>query len=53
MPTYFTLKEMTHTDKGLECFAGGKQHWGNDGYNVRDRAVVRWRRTETCKKERK
>ena len=40
-------------DKGLECFAGGNQHWGNDGYNVRDRAVVRWRRTETCNKERK
>ena len=33
-------------DKGLELFAGGKQHWGNDGYNVRDRAVIRWRRTD-------
>ena len=32
-------------DKGLELCAGGSQHWGNDSYNVRDRAVVRWRQT--------
>ena len=29
-------------DKGLELFAGGKSHWGNDSYMVRDRVAVRW-----------
>lgn len=30
-------------DKGIELFAGGKSHWGNDGYHVRDYARVYWR----------
>jgi len=33
-------------DKGIEIFAGGKSHWGNDGFCVKSRAVVRWRRTD-------
>jgi hypothetical protein len=32
-------------DKGIEALAGGKSHWGNDGYNVRNRVAVRWRYT--------
>lgn len=29
-------------DKGVEIFAGGKRHWGNDGYNVRKFTRVEW-----------
>ena len=29
-------------DKGVEIFAGGKNHWGNDGYNVRQYVSAKW-----------
>lgn len=29
-------------DKGIEIFAGGKNHWGNDGYNVRRYVSAKW-----------
>lgn len=29
-------------DKGVEVFAGGKDHWGNDSYNVRQFVEVKW-----------
>ena len=29
-------------DKGVEIFAGGKDHWGNDGYGVRQYASATW-----------
>jgi hypothetical protein len=29
-------------DKGVEIFAGGKKHWGNDGYNVRRYVSAKW-----------
>ena len=29
-------------DKGVEIFAGGKNHWGNDGYNVRRYVSAKW-----------
>lgn len=29
-------------DKGVEIFAGGKSHWGNDGYRVGGFCDVRW-----------
>lgn len=29
-------------DKAIELFAGGKMHWGNDSYIVRDKVAVRW-----------
>lgn len=29
-------------DKGVEIFAGGKDHWGNDGYGVRQFVEVKW-----------
>ena len=29
-------------DKGVEIFAGGKDHWGNDSYNVRQFVEVKW-----------
>lgn len=29
-------------DKGVEIFAGGKNHWGNDGYNVHQYVSAKW-----------
>jgi hypothetical protein len=29
-------------DKGVEIFAGGKQHWKNDSYGVRQFVDVKW-----------
>ena len=29
-------------DKGVEVFAGGKDHWGNDCYNVRQFVEAKW-----------
>jgi hypothetical protein len=29
-------------DKGVEIFAGGKRHWGNDGYKVRKYVSAKW-----------
>lgn len=29
-------------DKGIEIFAGGKNHWGNDGYKVRKYVSAKW-----------
>lgn len=29
-------------DKGVEIFAGGKRHWGSDGYGVRQFARAKW-----------
>ena len=29
-------------DKGVEIFAGGKNHWGNDGYKVRRYVSAKW-----------
>ena len=29
-------------DKGVEIFAGGKNHWGNDSYNVRRYVSAKW-----------
>lgn len=29
-------------DKGIEIFAGGKKHWGNDGYGVGKYARAKW-----------
>lgn len=29
-------------DKGVEILAGGKNHWGNDGYNVRRYVSAKW-----------
>lgn len=29
-------------DKAVELFAGGKSHWGNDGYEVADLVSVSW-----------
>lgn len=29
-------------DKGVEIFAGGNAHWGNDGYGVRQFVEVKW-----------
>lgn len=34
-------------DKGVEIFAGGKNHWGNDGYNVRQFVEAKWE-AATC-----
>ena len=29
-------------DKGVEIFAGGRRHWGSDGYGVRQFARAKW-----------
>ena len=29
-------------DKGVELFAGGKNHWGNDSYKVRKYVSAKW-----------
>ena len=29
-------------DKAIEMVAGGKKHWGNDGYNVRRYVSAKW-----------
>lgn len=29
-------------DKGIEIFAGGRRHWGSDGYGVRQFARAKW-----------
>ena len=29
-------------DKAIELFAGGKEHWGNDGYKVRKYVSAKW-----------
>lgn len=29
-------------DKGVEIFAGGRNHWGNDGYKVRKYVSAKW-----------
>lgn len=29
-------------DKGVEIFAGGSRHWGNDSYGVKSKARVVW-----------
>ena len=33
-------------DKGVEIFAGGKKHWGNDGYHVRQFVEAKWETLE-------
>lgn len=30
-------------DKGVEIFAGGKKHWGNDDFGVRDKVSATWK----------
>lgn len=29
-------------DKAVEWFAGGKKHWGNDGYHQKEKIHVKW-----------
>lgn len=33
-------------DKGVEIFAGGRKHWGNDGYRVRQFVEAKWETLE-------
>lgn len=33
-------------DKAVELFAGGKRHWGNDGFGVRGLVEATWRTLE-------
>lgn len=35
-------------DKAIEAFAGGKGHWGNDSYHVRQYASAEWKALEAA-----